>query len=85
MIRVGVNEQNEVVAVTDIPDGLTIIEVPDIVFQDNEPTDYKVILSGSMLSVIPKKDYQLKRAAREVYEKRISDLETLVLQLGGVI
>lgn len=85
----GVNENNEIMAVGTIPAGLTQLDVPNNIFApDVDPLDFKIIVNSETITILPKWNYEMKQAARQViapYEQRISDLETLVLQLGGVI
>jgi hypothetical protein len=50
----GVNENNEIIAVNDIPEGLTIIEIEDDTFGENDPTNFKIRVAENWMELTPR-------------------------------
>lgn len=51
---IGINSQNEIVAVGEIPSGLTIIEVANDTFGEQEPTLFKIKIGGNWQEITPR-------------------------------
>ena len=55
----GVNEHNEIIAINDdITEELTVIEVDNDTFGDNEPTNFKIRIGEGWQELTPR--YQMK-------------------------
>lgn len=50
----GVNDQNEIVEVGTISEGLTIIEVEDDTFGDQDPTEFKIRVGEDWQEITPR-------------------------------
>ncbi len=54
MMLLGVNGNNEIVAVGEIPEGLEVIEVEDAIFGENDSTQYKIRVGETWQEITPK-------------------------------
>jgi len=50
----GINEQNEIIVVNEIPDGLNVVEVDETIFGDKEPTQFKIRTGENWYEITPR-------------------------------
>jgi hypothetical protein len=93
LMLVCINSENEIVSVGTVAEGLTAVEISSVMTQiDNyqKLQDFKLTfdddgnVNGRIIRGFKGEIENLWNTRKE-YQQRVSDLETLVLELGGII